>query len=43
VVRAVLAVNRVYLPHRQVKWQRHLMSRLEVVPEKLANGWSRSQ
>jgi hypothetical protein len=36
VVRAVLAVNRVYLPHRQIKWQHHLITGLEVVPERLA-------
>jgi hypothetical protein len=36
VVRAVLAVNRVYLPHRQIKWQRHLITGLEVAPERLA-------
>ena len=35
VVRAVLAVNRVYLPHRQIKWQHHLITGLEVVPERL--------
>ena len=35
VVRAVLAVNRVYLPHRQIKWQRHLITGLAVVPERL--------
>ena len=36
VARAVLAVNRVYLPHRQIKWQHHLITGLEVVPERLA-------
>jgi len=36
VVRAVLALNRVYLPHRQLKWQRHLIAGLGVVPEELA-------
>jgi hypothetical protein len=36
VVRAVLAVNRVYLPHPLIKWQRHLITGLEVVPERLA-------
>jgi len=36
VVRALLAVNRVYLPHRQIKWQHHLITGLEVVPERLA-------
>ena len=35
-VRAILAVNRVYLPHRQIKWQHHLITGLEVVPERLA-------
>jgi hypothetical protein len=36
VVGAVLALNRVYLPHRQLKWQRHLIAGLDVVPERLA-------
>jgi hypothetical protein len=36
VVRAVLAVNRVYLPHPLIKWQHHLITGLEVVPERLA-------
>ena len=36
VVRAVLALNRVYLPHRQLKWQRHLIAGLGLVPERLA-------
>lgn len=36
VVRLVLAVNRVYLPHRQLKWQHHLITGLAVVPERLA-------
>ncbi len=36
VVRVVLAVNRVYLPHRQLKWQRHLIAGLALVPERLA-------
>ena len=36
VVRAVLAVNRVYLPHPLIKWQRHLITGLEVVPDRLA-------
>ena len=35
VVQTVLAVNRVYLPHPQIKWQRHLITGLEVVPERL--------
>ena len=36
VVRVVLAVNRVYLPHRQLKWQRHLIAGLGLAPERLA-------
>jgi hypothetical protein len=36
VVRVVLALNRVYMPHRQLKWQRHLIAGLDVVPERLA-------
>jgi hypothetical protein len=36
VVGAVLALNRVYLPHRELKWQRHLIAGLEVVPDQLA-------
>ena len=36
VLRAVLALNRVYLPHPLIKWQRHLITGLEVVPERLA-------
>ena len=36
VVRVVLALNRVYLPHRQLKWQRHLITGLGVAPERLA-------
>jgi hypothetical protein len=35
-VRAILALNRVYLPHRQLKWQRHLTAGLGLVPEHLA-------
>jgi hypothetical protein len=35
VVRAILAVNRVYLPHPQLKWQRHLISGLAAVPDRL--------
>jgi Domain of unknown function (DUF4037) len=35
VVRAILAVNRVYLPHRQLKWQRYLISGLAAVPGRL--------
>ena len=33
---AVLALNRVYVPHRALKWQRHLLTGLEVAPERLA-------
>jgi hypothetical protein len=36
VVSVVLTVNRVYVPHRQLKWQRHLITGLDVVPERLA-------
>jgi ADP-ribose pyrophosphatase YjhB (NUDIX family) len=36
VVRAVLALNRVYLPHRQLKWQRHLIAALPLAPDRLA-------
>ena len=36
VVRAVLALNRVYLHHRTIKWQRHLLTGLGVAPERLA-------
>jgi Domain of unknown function (DUF4037) len=36
VVRAILAVNRVYMPHRQLKWQRHLIDGLAAVPDRLA-------
>jgi hypothetical protein len=35
-VRAVLALNRVYLPHRQLKWQRQLVSGLGLAPQKFA-------
>jgi hypothetical protein len=35
-VRAILALNRVYLPHRQLKWQRHLTTGLGLVPDQLA-------
>ena len=35
-VRAILALNRVYLPHRQLKWQRHLTTGLRLVPDQLA-------
>ena len=36
VVGAVLALNRVYLPHTRLKWQRHLVAGLEVAPGRLA-------
>lgn len=36
VVRVILALNRVYLPHRQLKWQRHLITGLPLAPERLA-------
>jgi hypothetical protein len=36
VVTVVLALNRVYLPHRQLKWQRHLISGLGLAPKRLA-------
>ncbi len=36
VVRAVLALNRVYLPHGQLKWQRHLVTGLRLAPDRLA-------
>jgi Domain of unknown function (DUF4037) len=32
---AVLALNRLYLPHRQLKWQQHQMSGLAVTPDRL--------
>jgi hypothetical protein len=32
---AVLALNRLYLPHRQLKWQQHLLSGLTVTPDRL--------
>ena len=35
-VQAILALNRVYLPHCQLKWQRHLTTGLGLVPERLA-------
>ena len=37
VVQALLAVNRVYPPHRQLKWQRHLLSGLTAVPDRLTD------
>jgi len=36
VVRVVLALNRVYLPHWPLKWQRHLITGLGLAPEQLA-------
>lgn len=36
VVRVVLALNRVYLPHWPLKWQRHLITGLGLAPERLA-------
>lgn len=35
-VGAVLALNRVYLPHSRLKWQRQLIAGLEVAPGRLA-------
>ena len=35
VATAVLALNRAYLPHRRLKWQRHLLSGLAVAPDQL--------
>lgn len=35
-VRVILALNRVYLPHRQLKWQSHLTTGLGLVPERFA-------
>jgi hypothetical protein len=35
-VRVILALNHVYLPHLQLKWQRHLTTGLGLVPEHLA-------
>ncbi len=35
-VRAVLALNRIYLPHDQLKWQRHLINGLRLAPARLA-------
>ena len=35
-VQATLALNRIYLPHRQLKWQRHLTTGLRLVPDRLA-------
>ncbi len=35
-VRAVLALNHVYLPHRQLKWQRQLTTGLRLTPGRFA-------
>jgi 8-oxo-dGTP pyrophosphatase MutT (NUDIX family) len=35
IFRAVLALNHVYLPHRQLKWQNHLLTGLELAPDLL--------
>ena len=35
VLGALLAVNRVYLPHPLIKWQRHLIGELGTVPDRL--------
>ena len=35
VAKTVLALNRVFLPQRQLKWQRHLLSGLTVAPPQL--------
>jgi hypothetical protein len=37
VAKTVLALNRVFLPHRQLKWQRHLLYGLPVVPAQLTD------
>jgi hypothetical protein len=34
---AVLAINRVYTPHRLAKWQRHLLAGLALTPDRLAD------
>jgi len=36
VLGVVLALNRIYLPHPLIKWQRQLISGLDVAPERLA-------
>ena len=33
---AILALNGVYSPHRMIKWQGHLISELDVMPEHFA-------
>lgn len=35
VLDAVLALNRVYLPHRMLKWERHLTADLDLAPDRL--------
>jgi hypothetical protein len=35
VAQTVLALNRLYLPHRQLKWQRHVLSGLDLAPDQL--------
>jgi hypothetical protein len=37
VLGAVLAINRVYVPHRIAKWQRHMLAGLAVTPARLAD------
>jgi hypothetical protein len=37
VLGAVLAINRVYAPHRLAKWQRHTLAGLAVTPARLAD------
>jgi Domain of unknown function (DUF4037) len=36
VLGAVLALNHIYLPHPLIKWQRHLIRGLNVIPDRLA-------
>ncbi|HET7015224.1 MAG TPA: DUF4037 domain-containing protein [Streptosporangiaceae bacterium] len=36
VVGAVLALNRIYLPHRYLKWQRQLIAALDLAPDHLS-------
>lgn len=37
VATAVLALNKVYLPHRRLKWQHHLLSGLAIAPDQLTD------
>lgn len=37
VLATALALNRVYLPHQQLKWQRDLIAGLRIVPERFAD------